>query len=1176
MTAVNTAADLTLEGDIAVLTIDSPPVNALSETVREGLRYGVMRAEADPAAKAIVLICAGRTFIAGADIAEFGKPLQGVSLPEAQETIENCTKPVIAAIHGTALGGGLEVALVCHYRVAVPSAKLGLPEIKLGLIPGAGGTQRLPRLIGPEAAAEAILSGTPFSAKQAKEWGVLDALVEEGKLREGALAFARHVIDAGKPLVKLRDRDDKVAPFRGKPEIFEKIAKAHARKNRGFEAWTRALDAVRDAVELPIDQGLTRERAAFMDLLVSDQSKAQRHVFFAERQVWKIADIPDATPTLPIKKIGMIGAGTMGGGISMNFLNAGLPVTIVETAQAALDRGLGVIRRNYENTAKKGRMSAADVEARMGLLTPALDLTALADCDLIIEAVFENMEIKKEIFGKLDKIAKPGAILASNTSYLDIDEIASATSRPGSVLGMHFFSPANVMRLLEVVRGAKTEKPVVATAMKLAKQIGKIGVLVGVCHGFVGNRMLAERQREAGKLILEGAMPWDVDRVLYDFGMPMGPFAMSDLAGLDIGWSKETSKSESIRDILCEHDRRGQKTGAGFYDYDENRTPKPSPLVEKVILDFAAAKGVNRRTISDQEILQRCLYPMVNEGAKILEEGKAQRASDIDIVWINGYGWPVYTGGPMFWADTVGLAEVLAAMKGYQADDGRRLQALGAAGKAGRRGQGVQGPLAEGELRRREACGLNARQGERVVDVEPDHRIGADLGQVAAAAQSREAGPIAGAEMKLIARVETVDRRLPKLSAETEGLVRPNHGQRRGPAEVDSVGHAMQLGARVVEHNRVVGAGDAVRIGAGGVEAQRGLGGLYDVAAAEDGNLGAVERGGDARRIEIVPVSRRSAEADARTAQRVDVVAPTGNAGLRVGKDDVRARRRHRIGLTGGVVQAEPRAHGRGNRLVAAEHGGLRIAERDLHARAVNRVPGAAGSGQRQGRAAARIDHLALADHGRVGAVQDDEAAVAVDHVRDAAGRIKAEPRASGCIKRVAAADDGGRKVIDDRQPMGAADGVPLRGRAVEADLIGAAGEGDEIVGADDVGVRVREIDGLAGAVDARPVASGVDEIGGRSGGGEADRAAAAVEFIGGRDARLIREQPAAAEELDRSRQRSPAQIQLAAAETVGCAVDHDRRGRTGGRQRHRRAGGHVERHDDRHRRAQGTEFLVG
>jgi 3-hydroxyacyl-CoA dehydrogenase len=670
MAAINAVTDLTREGDIAVVTINSPPVNALSAAVRAGLRDGVRQAEADPQTRAIMLICAGRTFIAGADISEFGKPMTGVSLPDAQAAIENSTKPVIAAIHGTALGGGLEVALVCHYRVAVASAKLGLPEIKLGLIPGAGGTQRLPRLIGPEAAAEAILSGTPFSAQQALEGGVVDEIMPEGALREGALAFARRVIDEARPLVKVRDRDEKVAPARGKPEIFEAIRKAHARKNRGFQAWMRALDAVRDAVELPIDEGLKRERTAFMELLVSTQSKAQRHVFFAERQVWKIADVPDDTPTLPIKKVGVIGAGTMGGGISMNFLNAGIAVTIVETAEAALTRGTRVIRGNYEATAKKGRMSAGDVETRMGLLTPSLDLATLADCDLIIEAAFEDMAIKKEIFAKLDAIAKPGAILASNTSYLDIDEIASVTGRPGSVLGMHFFSPANVMRLLEVVRGEKTEKPVLATAMKVARQIGKIGVVVGVCHGFVGNRMLAQRQREAQALILEGAMPWDVDRVLFDFGLPMGPFAMSDLAGLDIGWSKERTSSSTIREILCEQDRRGQKTGAGFYDYDSSRNATPSPLVEKIILDFAAAKGVNRRDISDSEILERCLYPMVNEGAKILEEGKAQRASDIDIVWINGYGWPVYTGGPMFWADTIGLPKVLAALKDYEAKMG--------------------------------------------------------------------------------------------------------------------------------------------------------------------------------------------------------------------------------------------------------------------------------------------------------------------------------------------------------------------------------------------------------------------------------------------------------------------------------------------------------------------------
>jgi 3-hydroxyacyl-CoA dehydrogenase len=412
------------------------------------------------------------------------------------------------------------------------------------------------------------------------------------------------------------------------------------------------------------------ERQAFLDLVPSEQSRAQRYVFFAERKVWKVADVPDDTPVLPIRKVGVIGAGTMGGGIAMNFLNAGVPVAIVETAQPALDRGLRTIRHNYENTAKKGRLTQADVETRMGLLGPSLSLDSLADCDLVIEAVFENMDIKKDVFRKLDAVAKPGAILASNTSYLNIDEIASVTRRPDHVLGMHFFSPANVMRLLEVVRGAKTAKPVIATVMQLARKINKIAVLVGVCHGFVGNRMLAQRQREAQKLILEGAMPWDVDRVIYDFGLPMGPFAMSDLAGLDIGWSKETSRSSTIREILCEMDRRGQKTGAGFYDYDEQRNAKPSPLVEKIILDFAAKKGVNRRRIADQEILERCIYPMINEGAKILEERMAQRASDIDIVWINGYGWPVYRGGPMFYADLVGVDKVLAKMQEFEATMG--------------------------------------------------------------------------------------------------------------------------------------------------------------------------------------------------------------------------------------------------------------------------------------------------------------------------------------------------------------------------------------------------------------------------------------------------------------------------------------------------------------------------
>ncbi|WP_425500030.1 3-hydroxyacyl-CoA dehydrogenase NAD-binding domain-containing protein [Parvibaculum sedimenti] len=667
---MNEVGDLTIEGDVGVLTLNSPPVNALSAPVRTAINDGIKAAIDNPAVKAIVLICDGKTFIAGADITEFGKAPSGPSLFDAQAMIENAPKPVIAAIHGTALGGGLEVALTCHYRVAVPSAKCGLPEVNLGLLPGAGGTQRLPRIVGAQKAVEMVTVGTHVGAKACKEMGLVDELVEEGKLREGAIAFANKIVAEKRPLKKVRDLNDKVEADRGHPEIFANFRKANARKFRGFLAPEYNIQCIEAAVNLPFDDGIKVEQKLFRELVTGTQSAAQRHVFFAERQVWKLPDVPADTPTIPVARVGVIGAGTMGGGISMNFLNAGIPVTIVETKQEALDRGIATIRKNYENTAKKGRLTQDDVEKRMALLTGTLALEDLADSDLVIEAVFENMEIKKDIFGKLDRIVKQGAILATNTSALNIDEIATAVKRPEAVIGLHFFSPANVMRLLEVVRADKTSKPVIATSMQIAKKIGKIAALVGVCPGFVGNRILAQRQREAQKLILEGAMPWDVDRVLYDFGFPMGPFAMSDLAGLDIGWSKEKSTGSTIREVLCEMDRRGQKTGSGFYDYDENRNAKPSPVVEKIILDFAAKQGINRRTISDQEILERCVYPMINEGAKILEEGKAIRASDIDIVWINGYGWPVYRGGPMFYGDTVGLDKVLAKMKEFQAQMG--------------------------------------------------------------------------------------------------------------------------------------------------------------------------------------------------------------------------------------------------------------------------------------------------------------------------------------------------------------------------------------------------------------------------------------------------------------------------------------------------------------------------
>lgn len=670
MAAINAVTDFSVEGDVGVVTLNSPPVNALSAQVREGLKGAFEAAIADPAVKAIVLICDGKTFIAGADITEFGKAMTGPSLQDVQNVIENAPKPVVAAIHGTALGGGLEVALVAHYRVAVPSAKAGLPEVNIGLLPGAGGTQRLPRIVGVEKALEMVTSGQHVPAKAAHAMGLFDELVEEGKLREGAIAFARKVVAENRPLNKVRELNAKVEAARGKPEIFEAFRKANAKKFRGFMAPENNIKCIEAAVNLPFDEGLKEERRLFMELMTGSQSAAQRYVFFAERQAAKIPDVPDDTPTIPVKKVGVIGAGTMGGGIAMNFLNAGIPVTIIEAKQENLERGVGIIRKNYENTAKKGRLTQDDVEKRMGLLTPSMEMEALADCDMIIEAVFELMEIKKEVFTKLDKIAKPGAILATNTSYLDVNEIAAVTSRPESVIGTHFFSPANVMRLLELVRGDKTSKEVIATCMKLSKTIGKVAVLVGVCYGFVGNRMLAQRQREAQKLILEGAMPWDVDRVLYDFGLPMGPFAMSDLAGLDIGWDPAKTSSSTVREVLCEMDRRGQKNGKGFYDYDENRNASPSPVVEQVIRDFAEKRQIQRRQITDQEILERCLYPMVNEGAKILEEGKAIRASDIDIVWINGYGWPVYRGGPMFWGELVGLDKILAKMKQFHAELG--------------------------------------------------------------------------------------------------------------------------------------------------------------------------------------------------------------------------------------------------------------------------------------------------------------------------------------------------------------------------------------------------------------------------------------------------------------------------------------------------------------------------
>lgn len=646
-----------LHEDVLEIVLNNPPVNALGASVRQGLGKAMTDAQGDANVKAIVIRGGGKLFSGGADITEFGKPFAEPGLPQLVDMIEASTKPVIAAIHGMALGGGLEVALACHYRVATAKAKLGLPEVHLGLLPGAGGTQRLPRLVGARAALDMIVSGNPVPAAKAAEAGLIDKIVEEADLAAEAITFARSV-DGPRRTGDLSVASDDA--------VFEQFAADNARKIKGLDAPEACIEAVKAATQLPIAQGLEKERDLFLQLLAGEQSKALRHVFFAERAAAKIDGLPKDVQLRSIKRVGVIGAGTMGGGISMNFLSAGIPVTIVEMAQEALDRGTGVIRKNYEATAAKGRLTTEQVEKAIGLLNPTLDFDALAECDLIIEAVYENMDVKKDIFAKLDKIAKPGAMLASNTSYLSIDEIASATNRPQDVLGLHFFSPANVMKLVEVVRGEKTAPDALATGMDLARKIGKVPVVSGVCYGFIGNRMLTPRLEGAIAMLLEGAKAEQVDRISLEFGMPMGPLQMMDLAGVDIGWHRDPSRIESVRDALNAAGRWGQKAKAGFYDYDEKRRPVPSPTAEGIVKEFAEKSGVTPREISDEEIVTRTLYVMVNEGAHILEEGIAQRASDIDVVWNYGYGWPRHKGGPMFWADQVGLDKVVDALNRYR------------------------------------------------------------------------------------------------------------------------------------------------------------------------------------------------------------------------------------------------------------------------------------------------------------------------------------------------------------------------------------------------------------------------------------------------------------------------------------------------------------------------------
>ena len=650
------------EGAIGVITVNYPPVNALSQAVRSGLLDALDQGQKDADAKALLLVCEGKTFIAGADIREFGKPMQEPALPSVVEAYENSDKPIVAAIHGTALGGGLEVALGCDYRVALDSARVGLPEVKLGLLPGAGGTQRLPRLAGAHKSLAMITSGDFIPASDALESGIVDGVESGSDSRAVGLAFAEKVIEEGRPARRVRDLADKLEADRGS-EVFAEFRANLEKKARGLFAPFKCVDAVEAAFELPFEKGMQRERELFQECMESPQRAGLVHAFFAEREVSKVPGLPRDTPVRDVERVGIIGAGTMGGGIAMNFANAGIPVRLLEVKQEALDKGLSVIRRNYENSAKKGRITQEQVEQRMALIEPTLSYDDFADVDLVIEAVFEDMGVKKDIFSTLDRVCKQGAILASNTSTLDIDEIASSTARPADVVGMHFFSPANVMKLLENVAGSNTANDVKATVMSLAKRIGKVGVLVGNCYGFVGNRMLHRRGAEATALVNEGASPQQVDRVLTDFGFPMGQFAMSDLAGIDVGYRIREERRKAGEDIppnwtdkLVEQGRLGQKTQAGIYKYEEgNRQPIPDPEVDRLIEQFREEQGIQAREVPDQEILERCMYVMINEGAKILEEGIAARSLDVDVTWIYGYGFPSYRGGPMFWADQVGV-----------------------------------------------------------------------------------------------------------------------------------------------------------------------------------------------------------------------------------------------------------------------------------------------------------------------------------------------------------------------------------------------------------------------------------------------------------------------------------------------------------------------------------------
>ena len=659
MTAKGGISSYAVQDSIAVLTINSPPVNTLDHEVRMALDEGIRRAGADPEARALVIRCDGRTFFAGADIGEIGGELRRPHLNDIFGAIEASSKPVIAAIHGTALGGGFELALACHYRIALRSAKVGLPEVSLGLLPGAGGTQRTPRIAGVETALDMIVGGRPVGGVKAQALRLIDKVVD-GDLALEAVSYARQLLDEGAPLRRIRDMQTDLDATTAAAAIAA-YRQANARSFKGFKAPGHIVQAIEAAVTLPFDEGLQREWALFEELVASTESGAQRHLFFAERAAAKIPNLGRDIVPIDVKTVTVIGAGTMGSGIAAAFLNIGLPVTLVDRDDAAVERGAAGIRRTIAGLVSKGRIGETEGETRSALLAVNTDLpAAVATADLVIEAVFEQIDLKRQIFAQIDAAAKPGAILASNTSFLDLDLIADATARPDRVIGLHFFAPANIMRLLEVVRGKKTSDAVIATGMALGRRLGKVAVLSGVCDGFIVNRVMRPRMTAAEALILEGPTPSRIDQVMNDYGFPMGPFQMIDLVGLDvIGWDRENSAGRTVQEILCEMGRWGQKRDGGYYDYDDKRRATPSPLAEQIIRDFARRNGIPPRDFSDVEIVERLLCPIVNEGAKVLEEGIALRASDIDVASVTGYGWPAWTGGPMFWADSVGLARIV-------------------------------------------------------------------------------------------------------------------------------------------------------------------------------------------------------------------------------------------------------------------------------------------------------------------------------------------------------------------------------------------------------------------------------------------------------------------------------------------------------------------------------------